>query len=332
MDGDSPTRWMSTYNMLKVCIKYQKSLIEFSKMYGKDFNIQGTDWLKLQDLKTLLKVTKHANLIFEGSQTSPGEILPTIEKAVQTMRHKLTFLTKEGKECRDILVHSIKQRWKSEITGQVAKYASLLFNPTPPLLCLRFLLTCTILDPKMKGCPLKWWDINEGWSNLQKLVQEQVEPSQAATPKEKKPKSLIFKFMELEVQSTDQLGQYKKMEPSTEDIPAVQWWEAQRTKFPDICDIAQHHLSAAPASSAVERLFSVIKADTVNKPYLSQLWLIAYAWIQGRLHSCETFFFTSQKKWLAEVYFFYKSKKWLAEVYFFYKSKKVAGRSFFFHK
>jgi hypothetical protein len=271
---DQPTRWNSTYLMIKRANKLHYRLDQFCIEYESDLDSQ--DMLTAQDWQELNLMEKHLEPLYalvmrtqgnakHGSYGALWEILVAFEIILinlEDARVKYVLLNKskgKSKTGSDYMHLSacINAAW-----GKANKYYKLL-DDSPVY------VAAVLLHPSLKWSFFhKHWAKKVEWirryeKTLQKIWKQQYQdksPSSSRPSSQQQSSDIIQKLMDLAMDDRakeDEYHVYCQAPPIRLDEDAlVKWWTSMEESFPNLAKWAYDMISIPAMSSECERIFS----------------------------------------------------------------------------
>lgn len=253
LQQDVPTRWNSTFYMLRSLSEQRRALAAYAVDFELPAFLSTYQWTLIENLLTILDPCEQLTKDISSATATAADVIPSIE-ALKRLLNK-TVVTDHGiKTSKSTLLQAIEQRF-SHIC-------------TEPLFYL-----ATILDPRYKDCYFNQATKREATE----ILRAKVSGSSAENvdePKMKKSKaddnnaSLLAMYEEIlqenydvtkeltQSQAEGQIKEYLSKPPIPRSENPMEYWRNNKSQFPSLASLAQKYLSAPCTSIDSERLFS----------------------------------------------------------------------------
>ncbi|KAK7886509.1 hypothetical protein WMY93_026130 [Mugilogobius chulae] len=256
LQQDVSTRWNSTFYMLRSLLQQKRALAA----YGVDHSLPTLNpmqWSLIENMLTILDPCEQLTRDICKATSTTADVIPAVQ-ALKRLLHK-TVATDHGvkKTSKTTLLESINTRFNH-------------VDDEP----LYFL--ATILDPRYKDR----YFTSATKQQAKKLVLEKMNTQQRqhthvltdepeAETTESGNNSLLDMYAEILEENTDSEVYSEKGHiemqatlPLSSEEPAetpLEYWRTNKTRFPDLAELARKYLSAPCTSVDSERLFQLLR-------------------------------------------------------------------------
>ncbi|CAL9691328.1 unnamed protein product [Knipowitschia caucasica] len=260
LQQDVPTRWNSTFYMLQSLIQQKRPLAA----YGVDNKLPATlsphQWSLIENMVTILEPCEQLTRDISKATATAADVIPAIQ-ALKRLLEKAVPTDHGVKTSKSTLLDAIKTRF-DRIDAE-------------PLY-----LFATILDPRYKDR----YFTAETKEKVKKMLLEKLKNQlQCDSPDESVPvpegertmargnNSLLDMYDEIIQENTEGAGRQEKMHVEvqfqtyiseatlpmkTQTLTPLDFWAKNKSRFPDLAQLARKYLSAPCTSVDSERLFS----------------------------------------------------------------------------
>jgi hypothetical protein len=263
---DVPTRWNSTFYMIKRAIKVREGLKnwlstdpEIGKVKLGFFQLTSAEWKILEKMCFVLEKFESASNMMSGGT------YPTLSLVMPVFIELFTFIEKESEKCSEI--DDLKEPLGAA-HGVLAKYFS--FTDDSP-----YYLYAVLLDPRFKktyldrkGFATDYPGLIEATvSKLKTLVKNKASNDDSAADIQKKQNERaedeedslfcsMFSHCHSDGQELDEVDRYLELRCEDRAVDPVEYWKTHAKQFPCLSSVARDVLSIPGSSVAVERIFN----------------------------------------------------------------------------
>lgn len=264
LQQDIATRWNSTYYMLQSLLEQKRVIAAYMTDYDLPATLSAHQWMLMENIVSLLAPFEQMTKEISSAKASAAEVIPLIA-ALKRLLGKEVETDHGVKTAKKTLLEAVNKRFQD--------------TESNPLYCI-----ATILDPRFKE---HYFD-EEKKQRVREMTQKEltefetsgegrdstggapqtVPEKRSRTSEEAYTPSLSEMFDEILQESTpirsgvetsaaaQQIEMYLAEQPIARSDNPLDYWRANKDRFPLLAQIARRYLSAPSTSTDSERLFS----------------------------------------------------------------------------
>jgi hypothetical protein len=261
---DVPTRWNSTYYMIKRAIEVREGFHnwigtnpEIGKTKMASYQLEPHEWDLLQTVQSVLEKFELATKLISGTKyPTLALVMPLFIELFSYIEAQVSALSPD-----DPIAIAL-----SKAHEVMSKYYTFTDDSA-------FYLLSVLLDPRFKNVYLQKKDfdkdypglINNTVLNLKKLVKQRSENS-GETEKNVKASAVVTQDLNLFVSmfahcadnagDMDEVDKYLELRCEDPSVDALEYWKSHAKQFPNLSAVARDILSIPGSSVSVERMFN----------------------------------------------------------------------------
>lgn len=265
---DVPTRWNSTFTMIKRVLKVRQGLNVWL-MSNPIIGTTNMASLKITDneFKTLENVSNMLSPFEGATKMMSGEKYTTLSLVLPSFYELFNFVecSLEDKETATELLNALKAAKKALI-----KYYDYLKESS-------LYVQAVLLDPRFKKTFFATVDYNErhpgavddaiakikiavGHRSLRNnVIHDTPNTSNLSGPPQTTFFSSLFKKITTNNIPADEVDKYLALVCANETVDPIRYWKSHAQEFPNLCQVAIDILSIPGSATSVERIFNIGK-------------------------------------------------------------------------